>query len=64
MIFTLAIEIQGEQHNIAMLHNQYGDEPDISEKEIEALYHEYCRLGRTLSNSEACWILEVIHVLH
>ena len=64
MMYTLAIEIQGEQHNIAVLHNTNGEEPHVTEKEIEALYQEYCRLGRTLNNSEADWILDVVNVLH
>lgn len=64
MMYTLAVEIKGEQHNIAVLHNQYGEEPRVSEKEVEALYQEYCRLGRTLSDPEARWILEAVHILH
>lgn len=64
MMYTLAIEIKGKQHNIAVLHNHYGEEPDVSEKEVEALYQEYCRVGRTLNDPEARWIIEAIHVLH
>lgn len=64
MIYTLAIEIKGQQHNIAVFHDQSGEGPDVSEKEVEALYQEYCRVGRTLNDLEARWIIEAVHVLH
>ena len=61
---TLALDIQGKEHVVAVLRNEGREEPALQPRELSAIYEEYIRLGRTLTEYESGILIEIAQTLH
>ncbi|MBV1872660.1 MAG: hypothetical protein KUG83_08955 [Gammaproteobacteria bacterium] len=65
-MITLAVDILGEQHIVAVLSGEQHEAPSLRlrPRQLSALYDEYLRLGRTLSEYEASRLIRIAEIVH
>lgn len=63
-MITLAVNILGENHIVAVLPGDEEHAPELCLRELSVLYDEYLRLGRTLTPYEAEFLLDLAHTVH
>lgn len=61
---TLAVDILGEQHIVAVLPGDEDEPPALRPRQLSALYDEYIRLGRTLTEYEASALIYIAETVH
>lgn len=63
-MITLAFDIQGTEHVIAVLKDEGDEHPVLKSRELSALYEEYVRLGRTLTEYESGVLIRSAQIIH